>query len=135
MLPVASFIRTGHDFSRLIVRAAAFGGMSQARADVTMEMIDRAGINHIDTVASSGASEDRLRPFLNGHRDRFLLGDEDRCAPAPQRVPGWSDPSNGWGLIMSVSCSCTSMSNRTNGKRRLPQTGRSVYSRPHATKV
>jgi aryl-alcohol dehydrogenase-like predicted oxidoreductase len=73
MLPVAPFGRTGHDSSRLIFGAAAFVGMSQARAGATMEMIDRAGINHIDTAASYGNSEDRLRPFLSGHRDRFFL--------------------------------------------------------------
>ncbi len=73
MLPVAPFGRTGHQSSRLIFGAAALGGMSQERADGVLALIDEAGINHIDTAASYGASEDRLRPFLAANRDRFFL--------------------------------------------------------------
>ncbi len=73
MLPTALFGRTGHQSSRLIFGAAALGGMSQEGADRTLALIDEAGINHIDTAASYGASEDRLRPFLATHRHRFFL--------------------------------------------------------------
>jgi aryl-alcohol dehydrogenase-like predicted oxidoreductase len=73
MLPVAPFGRTGHESTRVIFGAAALGGMNQDRADATMEMVERAGINHIDTAASYGASEDRLQPFLSRHRDRYFL--------------------------------------------------------------
>ncbi len=47
--------------------------MNQERADRTLALIDEAGVNHIDTAASYGASEDRLRPFLATNRDRFFL--------------------------------------------------------------
>ena len=47
--------------------------MSQERADATLASIDQAGINHIDTAASYGASEDRLQPFLSQHRRRFFV--------------------------------------------------------------
>jgi aryl-alcohol dehydrogenase-like predicted oxidoreductase len=73
MLPGAPFGRTGHRSTRVIFGAAALGGMSQSRADATLASIDAAGINHIDTAASYGASEDRLAPFLARHRDRFYL--------------------------------------------------------------
>ncbi len=73
MLPIAPFGRTGHRSTRLIFGAAALGGMSQERADATLALIDDTGINHIDTAASYGASEDRLRPFLSQHRTRFFL--------------------------------------------------------------
>ncbi|HEY5664912.1 MAG TPA: aldo/keto reductase [Ilumatobacter sp.] len=73
MLPTAPFGRTGHQSTRLIFGAAALGAMSQERADATLELIDRAGINHIDTAASYGAAEDRLQPFLERHRGRFYL--------------------------------------------------------------
>ena len=73
MLPTSPFGSTGHHSSRVIFGAAALGGMSQQRADATLELIDRAGINHIDTAADYGASEDRLQPFLADHRDRFFL--------------------------------------------------------------
>ena len=73
MLPLAPFGRTGHQSTRVIFGAAALGGMSQERADATMALVDDAGINHIDTAASYGQSEDRLRPFLASNRDRFFL--------------------------------------------------------------
>ena len=73
MLPTAAFGRTGHQSTRVIFGAAALGGMSQERADATLALIDEAGINHIDTAATYGASEDRLAPFLADHRDRFFL--------------------------------------------------------------
>jgi aryl-alcohol dehydrogenase-like predicted oxidoreductase len=72
-LPVAPFGRTGHDSTRLIFGAAALGSMNPERADVTLTLVDSAGINHIDTAAGYGASEDRLKPFLAQHRDRFFL--------------------------------------------------------------
>lgn len=73
MLPLAPFGRTGHQSTRVIFGAAALGSMSQDRADATMVTVDEAGINHIDTAASYGESEVRLRPFLDEHRDRFFL--------------------------------------------------------------
>lgn len=73
MIPKSAFGRTGHVSTRLVFGAAALGRMSQTRADATLALIDTAGINHIDTAASYGASEDRLRPFLAVHRDRFFL--------------------------------------------------------------
>ncbi len=47
--------------------------MSQDRADATLAVVARAGINHIDTAASYGASEDRLRPWLAFHRHQLFL--------------------------------------------------------------
>lgn len=73
MIPRMEFGRTGHVSTRLIFGAAALGGMSQERADATMQVVRDSGINHIDTAASYGASEDRLRPFLSSYRAEFLL--------------------------------------------------------------
>lgn len=67
------FGRTGHRSTRVIFGAAALGAMSQERADATLEIVDRAGINHLDTAASYGESELRLAPFLADHRDRYFL--------------------------------------------------------------
>lgn len=72
-LPIAPFGRTGHESTRLIFGAAALGGMTQDKADATLATVDAAGINHLDTAADYGASEDRLRPFLAEHRRRFYL--------------------------------------------------------------
>lgn len=73
MLPLAPFGRTGHHSTRVIFGAAALGGMSQERADATLADVARWGINHIDTAASYGASEDRLAPWLATHRDSVFL--------------------------------------------------------------
>lgn len=73
MLPTAPFGRTGHRSTRVVFGAAALGSMSQERADATLAVIDAAGVNHIDTAASYGASEDRLRPFLAARRDAYFL--------------------------------------------------------------
>ena len=58
--------------------------MSQERADATLALVDEAGINHIDTAASYGAAEDRMRGFLSRHRSRFFLatktGERDGAA-------------------------------------------------------
>ena len=72
-LPTAPFGRTGHDSTRVIFGAAALGGMRQETADETMARVESWGINHIDTAASYGASEDRLRPWLADHRDDVFL--------------------------------------------------------------
>jgi aryl-alcohol dehydrogenase-like predicted oxidoreductase len=73
MLPTAAFGSTGHLSTRVIFGAAALGGMSQQRADATLELVREAGVNHIDTAASYGASEDRLQPWLADHRDEVFL--------------------------------------------------------------
>ncbi len=84
MIPRMAFGRTGHHSTRLIFGAAALGGMSQARADATMEVVRSAGINHIDVAASYGAAEDRVRPFLAQHRAEFFLATKtgERTGPA-----------------------------------------------------
>ena len=42
-LPVAAFGATGHVSTRVIFGAAALGGMSQERADVTLEQVRANG--------------------------------------------------------------------------------------------
>lgn len=73
MIQTQSFGRTGHDSTRILFGAAALAEVTQAEADSTLELIQRHGINHIDTAASYGEAEDRLGPFLERHRDDFFL--------------------------------------------------------------
>jgi aryl-alcohol dehydrogenase-like predicted oxidoreductase len=73
MIPLAEFGRTGHLSTRVIFGAAALGGMRQETADRTLEIISAAGVNHIDTAATYGASEDRLQPFLAARRGSVFL--------------------------------------------------------------
>jgi aryl-alcohol dehydrogenase-like predicted oxidoreductase len=73
MIPTHPFGRTGHDSTRIIFGAAALSAVSQPDADRTMAMIEQHGINHIDVAASYGEAEDRLNPWLAGHRDQVFL--------------------------------------------------------------
>ena len=73
MIPTAPFGRTGHRSSRVIFGAAALSQVSQADADRTLELVERHGINHIDTAASYGDAELRLGPWLERHRAEVFL--------------------------------------------------------------
>ncbi len=73
MLASHPFGSTGHLSTRVIFGAAALGAMSQDRADQTMQTVRDLGVNHIDTAASYGDAEIRLRPFLASHRSEFFL--------------------------------------------------------------
>lgn len=84
MIPRRPFGSTGHMSSRVLFGAAALGAMSQARADQTMQTVLEFGVNHIDTAASYGDAEVRLRPFLAEHRHEMFLatktGERDGAA-------------------------------------------------------
>ena len=73
MLPIAPFGSTGHRSTRVIFGAAALGAMSQERANATLDAVAEWGINHIDTAARYGASEDLLRGWLSTHRSSVFL--------------------------------------------------------------
>ena len=73
MLPIVQFGSTGHESTRTLFGAAALGSVSQTDADRTMEFLIEKGVNHIRTAADYGESEVRLGPWMERHRDRFLL--------------------------------------------------------------
>lgn len=73
MIAKKAFGRTGHLSTRALFGAAALGGVTQAEADRTMELLFSAGINHIDTAASYGDSEIRLGPWMARHRNDVFL--------------------------------------------------------------
>jgi len=83
MIERRQFGATGHDSSRVIFGAAALAGMSQARADTTLEAVSDAGINHIDTAASYGESELRLAPWLEKHRSEVFLATKTGLRAGP----------------------------------------------------
>lgn len=82
------FGTTGHQSSRIIFGAAALAGMRQDRADATIAQVRAAGVDHFDTAASYGASEDRLRDWLHDHRPEIFLatktGERDGSAARAQ---------------------------------------------------
>lgn len=73
MIEKLVFGRTGHNSTRAIFGAAAFGGVTQEEADQTLEVLLQYGVNHIDTAASYGHSEERIGPWMAAHRDKFFL--------------------------------------------------------------
>jgi aryl-alcohol dehydrogenase-like predicted oxidoreductase len=72
-IQVADFGRTGHKSSRTLFGAAALSRVTQEVADRTLEVLVRHGVNHIDTAASYGDAELRMRPWLKHEPGRFFL--------------------------------------------------------------
>ena len=66
------FGRTEHNSSRTIFGAASLSSVTQDVADRTLEILLRHGINHIDTAASYGDAELRIRPWLRRETGFFL---------------------------------------------------------------
>ena len=74
MIERARFGRTGHQSTRAIFGAAALSKATEAETEHAFALVDRFGLNHLDTAASYGDSELRLAPWLTGNgRDRFFL--------------------------------------------------------------
>lgn len=74
MLEKQEFGRTGHMSTRLLFGAAAFYNTTDP--DVvkkTMDLVDEAGINHIDTAKSYGESQRMLGPWLKHNRKKVFL--------------------------------------------------------------
>ncbi len=73
MIAQSPFGSTGHTSSRTLLGAAAFGQVTQAEADATIEMAVSHGVNHIDTAASYGDSEIRIGSWIRRHGKSFFL--------------------------------------------------------------
>jgi predicted aldo/keto reductase-like oxidoreductase len=73
MISTMPFGRTQHQSSRALLGAAAFGQVTQAEADATIEAALAAGVNHIDTAASYGESELRIGSWIQRHGKPFFL--------------------------------------------------------------
>jgi len=69
------FGRTGHASTRTIFGAAAFmyDWTTQAHVDRALGLVERYGLNHIDTAASYGEAEVWLEPWLREHRAEVFL--------------------------------------------------------------
>lgn len=73
MIAKAMFGRTGHESSRAVFGAAALWDYPQAVADRTLDVLLEYGVNHIDTAASYGKSEDLVGPWMKRYRNEFFL--------------------------------------------------------------
>ena len=68
------FGRTGHESTVAIFGACALGFVPQDEADVAMQRVIDAGINHIDIAPSYGIAEDRIAHWIPPIRDDIFLG-------------------------------------------------------------
>ena len=74
MIARAPFGSTGHHSTRTLFGAAALSRVTQDVADRVRDVLERHGVNHLDTAASYGESELRIAPWLSGAgRDRFFV--------------------------------------------------------------
>jgi len=89
MIDKQPFGRTEHASSRTLLGAAAFGQVTQAEADATIELALRHGVNHIDTAASYGDSELRIGSWIQRHGKSFFLATktgERSAGPARDQI-------------------------------------------------
>ena len=73
MIPTLSFGRTGHNSTRTLFGAAAFWDLPQRDVDATMDLLLQNGINHVDTAASYGRSQELLGDWIQRHGRPFFL--------------------------------------------------------------
>ena len=73
MIPTLPFGRTGHVSTRLIFGAAAFWDTPQPEVDAAMDLLLQSGINHVDTAASYGRSEELVGNWFRRHGRPFFL--------------------------------------------------------------
>jgi aryl-alcohol dehydrogenase-like predicted oxidoreductase len=88
-IPTQPFGRSGHMSTRTVFGAASLGGVTQAEADRTLDVLLKYGVNHIDVAASYGDAELRIAPWLKQHRNEFYLAtktDERKAKEAREEL-------------------------------------------------
>jgi aryl-alcohol dehydrogenase-like predicted oxidoreductase len=73
MISRATFGRSGHLSSRVLLGAAAFWQVTQAEADAAIELALSYGVNHVDVAASYGEAELRVGSWIGRHGKTFFL--------------------------------------------------------------
>jgi len=73
MIPTLPFGRTGHNSTRTLFGAAAFWDTPQKDVDATMDLLQENGVNHVDTAASYGRSQELLGNWIQRHGRPFFL--------------------------------------------------------------
>lgn len=74
MIALLPFGSTGHQSTRTLFGAAALSRVTQDVAEGVLDLLERHGVNHLDTAASYGDSEVRIAPWIAGAaRDRFFV--------------------------------------------------------------
>jgi len=68
------FGRTNHMSTVAVFGGVALGQLDQSMADIVIQQVIDAGVNHIDIAPSYGEAELRLGPWMPRIRDDFFLG-------------------------------------------------------------
>lgn len=72
----------------MLFGAAALAAMKPARVEQTLEMLEREGVNHIDTAAGYGDSELNLAGWLSQHRSEVFLATKTPERGGPEARAG-----------------------------------------------
>jgi aryl-alcohol dehydrogenase-like predicted oxidoreductase len=88
MLTRQAFGATGFESSRVLFGAAALGAMKPARIEQTLALLEREGVNHIDTAAGYGDSELNLAGWLVEHRSEVFLATKTAERGGPEARAG-----------------------------------------------
>ena len=78
MIPRQEFGRTGHQSTRVIFGSWALNKATQAEADSTLALLQKYGVNHLDTAPMYGNAEKVIGPWLAKHRDAFFIATKTR---------------------------------------------------------
>jgi aryl-alcohol dehydrogenase-like predicted oxidoreductase len=73
MIAQQAFGRTGHLSTRVLLGGAAFGEVTQAETDATLDLALSFGVNHVDVAASYGEAELRIGDWISRHGKPFFL--------------------------------------------------------------
>jgi len=69
---------TGHRSTRVIFGSWALSKATQAEADRALTLLQKYGVNHIDTAPIYGNAEKVIGPWLTKHRDEFIVATKAR---------------------------------------------------------
>ncbi|MFW9832106.1 MAG: aldo/keto reductase, partial [Candidatus Thorarchaeota archaeon] len=78
MIPKQKFGRTGHQSTRIIFGAWALNKVTKAEVDSTLGLLQRYGVNHIDTAPMYGNAEKVIGSWLAKYRNDFFIATKTR---------------------------------------------------------
>lgn len=78
MIPKQKFGRTGHESTRIIFGSWALSKATQAEADHALRLLQKYGVNHIDTAPMYGNAEKCIGSWMVQHRNDFFLATKTR---------------------------------------------------------
>jgi len=96
MLTRHAFGATGFESSRILFGAAALAAMKPERVEQTLSLLEREGVNHIDTAAGYGDSELNLQVGSPIIGPRSFSRRRRQNVAVPRRVPGSKTRFRGW---------------------------------------